>query len=66
MESWGSIFNNFVADKQLQWCVLDDDNFEPTDVTTPAPALTNKWEGEDEDDEVKVCVILFLLKLKNM
>lgn len=34
----------------------DDDNFEPT-----APALlppsANKWEGEDEEDDVKVIFI---------
>ncbi|GJQ79152.1 Adam [Trypoxylus dichotomus] len=30
----------------------DDDNFEPKEVT-PAIIQTNKWEGEDEDDDVK-------------
>ncbi|KAK9872499.1 hypothetical protein WA026_017965 [Henosepilachna vigintioctopunctata] len=30
----------------------DDDNFEPPSVITAAP-VTNKWEGEDEDDDVK-------------
>lgn len=29
---------------------LDDDNFEPD----LAGRAANKWEGEDEDDEVKV------------
>jgi len=32
----------------------DDEEFEPEDPTkTQAPARTDKWEGEDEDDDVK-------------
>lgn len=32
----------------------DADNFEPVEPTKKAPAL-DKWEGEDEDEDVKVC-----------
>lgn len=34
-------------------CVLfiDDDNFEPQ---VAQPAASNKWEGEDEEDDIKV------------
>ncbi|KAF2896126.1 hypothetical protein ILUMI_10039 [Ignelater luminosus] len=31
----------------------DDDNFEPRDVNVTGGSLSNKWEGEDEEDEVK-------------
>lgn len=33
--------------------VLDDDNFEPT-VVSSSVTTANKWEGEDEDENVKV------------
>lgn len=47
-----------IHNKQGFCCILkftDDDNFE---LTTPAavPVGTNKWEGEDEDDDVKVII----------
>lgn len=39
----------------------DDENFEPNAPAVP-PASANKWEGEDEDDDVKVYIcILFKL-----
>ncbi|KAJ8924349.1 hypothetical protein NQ315_007145 [Exocentrus adspersus] len=31
----------------------DDDNFEPPVTSTIPAAVVNKWEGEDEDDDVK-------------
>lgn len=34
--------------------VSDADNFEPLPVVTAA-LKTNKWAGEDEEEDVKVC-----------
>lgn len=36
------------------WHILDDENFEPKEVAPSSIIPTNKWEGEDEDDDVKV------------
>ncbi|KAJ8962681.1 hypothetical protein NQ318_001078 [Aromia moschata] len=40
--------------KLLEFAVsrIDDEHFDPP-VTTVAPVISNKWEGEDEEDEVK-------------
>lgn len=36
-------------------CVVDADNFEPNEPTVKSVAgLQDRWEGEDEDDDVKV------------
>lgn len=32
----------------------DDDNFEPVAPAVVPAVIANKWEGEDEDDDVKV------------
>lgn len=44
---------------------LDDDNFEPPEIT-PSRVTSNKWEGEDEEDNVKVsdiCIRTHMLRL---
>lgn len=36
-------------------CVVDADNFEPNEpAVTRAAGLQDRWEGEDEEDDVKV------------
>lgn len=42
-------------------CVVDADNFELNEPVKRAVGLQDRWEGEDEDDDVKVtkkiCVV---------
>ena len=35
--------------------VAEDEDFEVEDVPKPPPAATDAWDGEDEDDDIKVC-----------
>lgn len=35
--------------------VVDDDDYEPT-APSGATKVDDKWEGEDEEDDLKVCV----------
>lgn len=41
--------------------IVDADNFEPNEPAAakkPAAALVDKWEGEDEEEDVKVAAFL--------
>jgi len=36
--------------------ISDAEDFEPT--VDSAPVVSDRWEGEDEDDEIKVKVVI--------
>lgn len=35
-------------------CDVDADNFEPNELLNKSAVLQDRWEGEDEEDDVKV------------
>lgn len=53
-------------------CVVDADNFEPNEPLKAVAGLQDRWEGEDEEDDVKVTrksvssnSLLCVLKIKS-
>ena len=54
---WKNVSNKIVDSKN--YFVSDADDFEPAvKPAGPPAAFMDKWEGEDEDDDVKVSVFL--------
>ena len=60
----GRVYSMFVRCIGLCWSdlltivpvnVAEDEDFEVEDVPKPPPAATDAWDGEDEDDDIKVC-----------
>lgn len=61
MESWGENGKQTNQKHALRLiCFSDDEDFTPK-VIVPSTLTANKWEGEDEEEEVKVSFSTYVM-----